>query len=77
MKGVIIMTTTIKEAIKGIENLVIVKNGGGILAIRNNFDSLSFGKGTTKSEIEIILNSTVKDTYTIKGVISDIVRFSI
>ena len=37
------MTTTIKEAIKGIENLVIVKNEGGILAIRNNFDSLSFG----------------------------------
>lgn len=58
----------VKDVIEQIDNFIIVKIQGGILGLKNgNDDVLHFGEETTDRDKKIILNSKIKETYTIKG----------
>lgn len=61
----------VKETIKDHKNLIITKNGK-ILGIRNDFDDVNFGKGTSKEDIKNTLNAEIKEIDIINGIIEDV-----
>ncbi len=61
----------VKEVIKDHKNLIITKDGK-ILGIKNNFSNVNFGKGTSKKDIENILNAEIKEIDTVNGIMEDV-----